>query len=176
MSGVLTFLHSLGIPGSWDVLVAFAVLIGMMIYGLAAGRDRVVMFLLSVYISLAIVTNAPILSALSSWLKVNQYPGLRLTWFLGLFFLLFIVLWQSHLLQGMIQERGRWWEILLMSVLQTGLTISVVLFLLPAELTQAISPVLKEIFLSDIGRSAWLILPVFGLLVIGRSGYDFELD
>ena len=169
MEALFVWFHAHGIPASLDLLITLAVLVTASIYGMIVGRDRSVMYLLAVYISLAIVTNAPVFSLLSGMLRVNANPTLRLSWFLGVFFLMFVILWRSHLLRSMAREKGRWWETLLVSVLQIGLAVSVCLVLLPAENVSMLSPLVKELFLSDLARSFWLLAPVGALLVIGRG-------
>ncbi len=58
MEALFLWFHSHGIPASLDLLITLAVLVTASIYGMIVGRDRSVMYLLAVYISLAIVTNA----------------------------------------------------------------------------------------------------------------------
>jgi hypothetical protein len=166
-------LAALGLTGSWDVVVLLAfVLIGIA-YGIYAGRDRSVIILISTYVSLAVVTNAPAVSLLNRSLNVSSNKSLELVWFLGVFFAVFFVLWKSQILRDLSHDRGWWWESFLFSLFQVGLTISSALFLLPTSATTSLSPVFRQLFLGDEGRSVWLIAPIILLFALGRRpSYD----
>lgn len=161
-----------GMSFTWDIILfGFLVITGLG-YGFAVGRDRAVTVLLSTYLSLAVVTNAPILSRLSQALNAGKSTAFQLVWFLGLFFLIFGLLWRSHLLKNLAQERGVWWETALFSITQVGLLVSIALFLLPPEATQTLSPFFQQAFLGEIGRSFWLIAPIPLLYIIGREVFE----
>jgi hypothetical protein len=49
--------------------------------------------------------------------------------------------------------------------LQVGLLISVTLNFLPREMTQGLTDMTKTIFMSDQGRSAWMILPILFMII-----------
>lgn len=151
-----------------DVIFLIVLVIFAGLYGFVIGRDRSVSILLSVYLAFAVVTNAPILFRLSEVLGIHRYPALRVAWFVGIFLLTFLVLWRSHILRGMAMQRGSWWESVLFSILQMGLAISVLLFLLPAELVSWLTPLLRAVFLSDLARTIWMITPIVGLVLLGR--------
>ncbi len=157
---------------SWDVLILAAFAVVGIAYGIYAGRDRAVVILISSYVALAVVTNAPAVSMLDRAFHLSANASLRLVWFLGLFFAVFFILWRSHLLRSLGYSRGAWWETLLFSICQVGLTVSTALFLLPSDVTATLSSGFRLIFLSDEGRSLWLILPIFLLFGVGRESFD----
>lgn len=160
------------LPFTWDVLLFLGLSLVGMVYGFAVGRDRAVTILLSTYLALAVVTNAPILSRLSQALNAGKSSEFQLVWFLGIFLLIFGLLWRSHLLQNLAHDRGVWWETALFSIAQVGLLISIALFLLPPESTSKLSPFFQQAFIGEIGRSFWLIAPIPLLYVIGREIYE----
>jgi hypothetical protein len=43
------------------------------------------------------------------------------------------------------------------------------MFLLPAEASSKLSPLFQQAFLSDEGRSVWLLAPIVLLFTLGRS-------
>ncbi len=165
-----------GLPFTWDVIVFVLLVITGLGYGFAVGRDRAVTILLSTYLALAVVTNAPILSRISQALNANKSSSFQLVWFLGLFLLIFGLLWRSHLLRNLAKERGAWWETALFSILQVGLLVSIALFLLPVDATQSLSPLFQQAFIGEVGRSFWLIAPIPLLYIIGREVYKDEDD
>lgn len=165
-----------GLFFTWDIALFATLLIAGLAYGFAVGRDRAVTVLLSTYLALAVVTNAPILARLSQAMNAGKSSSFQLVWFLGIFFIIFGLLWRSHLLKNLAQERGAWWETALFSITQIGLLVSIALFLLPPEATQTLSPFFQQAFLGEIGRSFWLIAPIPLLYIIGREVFEDDDD
>lgn len=166
---------SLGIPSA--VLFLLVLAVTSVLYGVFAGRDRVVHVLISLYLALAIVTNVPILGYIHQWFHAIPNATVQLVWFLGMFLTIFFVLWRSKILRGMAKERGRWWEACLFSLLQATLTLTIVCLLLPGDTTNLLPPLLKNLFLTDIGRSLWLLAPFVALVALGgENGDTFELE
>ncbi len=159
----------IGTYGMPNTVLFLLVLLGVaMLYGFVAGRDRVVHVLISLYIALAVVTNVPLLTYLHRWFQSIHSATLQLLWFLGAFLIIFAALWRSHILRGMARERGRWWESCLFSVLQVALIVTIVGLLMPMETVATTPPLIKNIFLSDLGRSVWLLAPFVALVALGR--------
>ena len=71
-----------GIAVTWEVILLGGFLLAGIIYGFIVGRDRAVTVLLASYVSLAIVTNAPIIGRLNVSLGVSKNPWYTLLWFL----------------------------------------------------------------------------------------------
>lgn len=155
---------------SWDLFILLFFVVGALVYGLSLGRDRVIVILVAVYMGLAVVSNTPILTNLNFSFRVNDDVALRITLFLGLFILLFFLLSRSALLKtiGGTTSHGSWWQTILFSILQVGLLISITLNFLPKEMTNGLSEATKQIFMSDYGRSAWMILPIATMLLTPR--------
>ena len=76
---------------SWDVFLLLFFLIGSLLYGLTLGRDRIVVIMVSIYMGLAVVTNAPYIRDISATVSVNDY-AMKVGAFLGVFVLLFFFL------------------------------------------------------------------------------------
>jgi hypothetical protein len=91
--------------------------------------------------------------------------------FLGVFIVLFFLLSRSGLLRtiGRSGAPGSWWQTIVFSILQVGLLISVTLNFLPKEMTQGLTDVTKTIFMSDRGRTAWLILPIIIMAIAPKQ-------
>lgn len=172
MSSVLSFLRTWISASSHHVWILIGIIVATLAYGVFVGRDRMVTLLLAMYLSLAVLTNAPVIALASRWFSIHDYPALRLGWFLGLFLLMFFLLWRSHILRGMAYERGVWWESSVLVFLQLGLLVSIVFFLLPTPMLASFPPAITQVFLSDSGRSFWLIAPLVFLAVLGRKSID----
>jgi hypothetical protein len=172
MAQIQAFFQSLnwGSP-SWDLFIFLFFIIGALLYGLSLGRDRVIVILVSMYMALAVVSNTPALNSLNLQLQVNQSFALKITFFLGIFVVLFFLLSRSALLKtiGSSGAPGSWWQTIVFSVLQVGLLISITLSFLPSELTNNLSSITKQIFMSDNGRSAWMIIPILFMAIAPKG-------
>jgi hypothetical protein len=156
---------------TWDLFIFLFFIIGALLYGLSLGRDRVIVILVSIYMALAVVSNTPLLNSFNFSFHVNDNYILQITFFLSLFVVLFFLLSRSALLKtiGGSGAPGSWWQTILFSVLQVGLLISITLHFLPTEMTQNLSDVTKQIFMSDQGRSAWMILPIIVMVLAPKA-------
>ena len=173
MDSVLAFFHGLNWSApTWDLFIMLFFVIGALLYGLSLGRDRVIVIMVSVYMALAVVSNTPILSGFNLSFNLNDNSVLKITVFLGIFVVLFFLLSRSALLKtiGTSAAPGSWWQTILFSILQVGLLISITLTFLPLEITQGLSDGTKNIFMSDNGRSAWMILPIILMALAPKSG------
>lgn len=169
---MIAFLSSLNWANpTWDIFILLFFVVGALLYGLSLGRDRVIVILVGIYMALAVVTNAPALTSLKLAVNLNENYVMRISVFLGIFVIVFFLLSRSALLKtiGGSHAPGSWWQTIVFSVLQVGLLISVTLNFLPAEFTQGLTQVTKNIFMSDQGRSAWLILPIAFMIVAPKS-------
>ncbi len=157
---------------TWDTFIVLLFIIGALLYGLSLGRDRVIVILVSVYMALAVVANAPVLRDLNLLqFSVNDNYAVKIGFFLGLFIILFFMLSRSALLHTIAASNapGSWWQTIVFSVLQVGLLISITLSFLPPEMTSGLSWHTQQIFLSYWGKSAWMVLPV-AFMAIAPNG------
>lgn len=168
MGSFVSFITSLNWANpTWDVFILLFFVVGALLYGLSLGRDRVIVILVGIYMALAVVTNAPILTTLNVAFNLNDNYVLKISFFLGIFVVVFFLLSRSALLKtiGGSGRPGSWWQTIIFSILQVGLLISVTLNFLPREMTQGLTEVTRNIFMSDQGRSAWMILPIVFMIV-----------
>ncbi|MDD5726743.1 MAG: hypothetical protein PHC53_05080 [Patescibacteria group bacterium] len=147
---------------SWDLFIFLFFIVGSLLYGFSLGRDRIIVILVSVYMALAVVGNAPIINQLNVAFNINDNIVLRISFFLSIFVVLFFLLSRSALLKtiGESSASGAWWQVILFSILQVGLLISITMSFLPSEMLQSFSQFTRDFFISDIGKSCWLILPI----------------
>jgi len=157
---------------NWDTFILLLFIIGALLYGLSLGRDRVIVILVSVYMALAVVANAPVLRDLNLLqLSVNDNFVLKIGFFLGMFVALFFMLSRSALLKtiGGNGGSGSWWQTIIFSILQVGLLISITLSFLPPEISGNLTQFTRDIFLSYWGKSAWMVLPVVFMAIAPRE-------
>lgn len=172
MGQILSFFSAINWSApTWDLFILLFFVIGALLYGLSLGRDRVIVILVAVYMALAVVSNTPVLNSFDFSVALNSNSVLKITMFLGLFVVLFFLLSRSALLKtiGSSGAPGSWWQTIVFSVLQVGLLISITLNFLPADMTRALSEGTRQIFMSDNGRSAWMILPILVMVLAPKA-------
>ncbi len=179
MSAILNYFMTLNWSApTWDLFILLFFVVGALLYGLSLGRDRVIIILVGMYMALAVVSNTPVLTSINLSLHVNDNYVLKLTFFLGIFVVLFFMLSRSALLKtiGGSNAPGSWWQTIVFSILQVGLLISITLNFLPLNMTAGLTEITKQIFMSDYGRSAWMVLPILFMIVAPkpkrRSSYE----
>ncbi|NUM25229.1 MAG: hypothetical protein HUU49_01225 [Candidatus Buchananbacteria bacterium] len=160
----LAFLNIDWSAPSWDIIILLFFLVSVLIYGFALGRNRVVAILISTYLSLAVTTNLPFMDKLTE--IINRYVTFtfQVSSFLIVFILLFFLLTRGSLLQKYASLGGSWWQVIIFSLLQVGLLTSIILSFLPSEAYSNLSEFTKTVFISDVGKFCWIILPISGLI------------
>lgn len=169
---MLPFLASINWSApTWDLFIALLFVIGALLYGLSLGRDRVLVILVSVYMALAVVANAPVLRDLNLLqLPIPNEFVVQIGFFLGLFVVLFFFLSRSALSHTLASAGapGPWWQTIVFSILQVGLLISITLSFLPPDALNGLSPLTRDIFTSYWGKSGWLIAPILFMAIAPR--------
>src|SRR3989338_7554575 len=147
---------------SWDLFIVLTFLVISLLYGISLGRDRILVILVSIYMSLAVVKYVPYVTTFDASISINEHFALKVSVFLGLFILLFFLLSQSALVRtfGSGTRQGSWWQVMVFSVLHAGLLISVTLSFLPAAAVANLHPLTLQAFVSDPAKAVWVILPL----------------
>ncbi|MFZ5364602.1 MAG: hypothetical protein ACOZBH_00105 [Patescibacteria group bacterium] len=155
-------------PG-WDVIVLLFFVIGALVYGMAMGRSRIIVILMSIYITLAIANAVPWDRVISGNISFNNALVLQAGVFIVLLIALFFLISRSAVGRVIGDSGGKWWHVLLFSFLQVGLLISVIMSFLPFNFLANFSELTREIFIGDIGRIVWLVLPIAGMLLVKEN-------
>ncbi len=159
---------------TWDIFILLFFAIASLIYGISLGRDRIIAIMVSIYMALAIVNYMPFIAEFNTSISVNDAFALRVTVFLGVFILLFFFLSHSAIMRTMGHGavQGKFWQVIIFSFLHVGLLISVTLSFFPMDLATVLSPLTRALFLSDIARAVWVVLPVLAMAILGRGGRE----
>jgi hypothetical protein len=155
---------------TWDVFLLLFFLIGSLLYGLTLGRDRIVVIMVSIYMGLAVVTNAPYIRDLSATLSVNNF-AFKIGTFLGVFVLLFFFLSKNALIRSLdTGGGGRLFQTMMFSVLHVGLLVSVGLSFLPEASLAVFSDGTRSAFVSEPAKFVWLVAPIAAMMIFsGRK-------
>lgn len=163
---------------SWDLFIAIFFVVASLLYGLSLGRDRIIVILVSIYMSLAIVEHAPFISDPSFQAGVNDVVSklfvFRISAFLVLFIFLFFVLSRSALTKTIASSDsvGPWWQVLVFSILHVGLIVSITLSFLPAEASNHLAPLTRQLFATSNAKFVWIILPIVAMLLLKGGASD----
>ncbi len=159
----------LSAPG-WNIFILLFFIGAVVLYGFVLGRERMMAILVSLYIGIGITESVPYLAGKEAAKLAKQlgFPSanmMRLAVFLVVMIVAFLLLSRTGVFRN---ARGRGWALGFMtaSMLQVGLLISEVLFLLPVDTQKTLAEPIRTLFLSDVGRTSWLILPLVGLFFL----------
>ena len=169
-SQVSTYLSNTNwLTPSWDLFIILFFVVSSLIYGLSLGRDRILVMIVAIYMSLAVVKYVPFITEFNANISVNDTFALRVSVFLGAFIVVFFLLSQSALLKafGQSAEQGTWWQVAAFSILHAGLLISVTLSFFPADTSPWLSPLTRTMFTSDWAKTVWALTPIAALVAFG---------
>lgn len=151
---------------SWDLfLIAFFV-IGSLLYGISLGKDRIIAILVSIYMALAVVHALPdfVLDV-----KLNENFTLQITAFLSVFVILFFLLSRSAILNSIdTSQQGRWWQVIIFSILHVGLLVSVSMSFMPEVFVDKFAEITKFAFTNEWTQFGWILAPIAAMVVFGR--------
>jgi hypothetical protein len=152
---------------SWDVFIILFFVVASFLYGLSLGRDRIIIILVSIYMSLAVVQALP-----DFVLKItlNQQVAFQITAFISLFVVLFFLVSRSALMRTLgasASNDGTWLQTIVFSILHVGLLISITMSFLPLELLQNVAPLTQHIFTGQWEKFAWIAAPMIAMIVFG---------
>lgn len=163
---------------TWDLFIILFFIVAAFLYGLSLGRDRIIVILVSIYMALAVVEHAPFISDPGFQEGVNnavsQLFVFRISAFLVVFVFLFFMLSRSALVKTIVStdSHGRWWQVLLFSILHVGLIVSITLSFLPEEAAQNLAPFTQNLFASTNAKFVWIILPIAAMILIKGGASD----
>lgn len=155
---------------TWDFIIFLFFGITVIFYGFLLEKEKIINLLVSSYLALAVATNVPYLDKLSEVIAKSGLFAFRVSAFILVFIVLFILLSRSSILSSFSGLSGSWWQIILFSFLQVGLLLSIILSFLPQLALNYLSIFTKIIFTSDLAKFLWIVLPIVALIFLGESG------
>ncbi|MBL7021789.1 hypothetical protein ISR92_00455 [Patescibacteria group bacterium] len=155
---------------SWDIMLILFFIVAAVVFSMSFGRRRVIVLLFSIYISLAVVNTLPYLENIFSSNWIDKLFAVKIAVFLSVFIGLFTFLNKSALLRYMrgSSQYTPSWQIMALSLLYTGLLISLTLSFLPAYLVEYLSFFTKSVFVSEGAQFFWIVAPILTLGLIKK--------
>lgn len=157
---------------TWDLFIVLFFVIAALLYGMSLGRDRLIVILVSTYMSLAIVEHAPFINQPAVQESINKVVSslfvFRISAFIAVFVILFFILSRSALMRTIASSadtHGSILQVIVFSVLHVGLIISIVLSFLPAGAINNLQPLTRQVFTTDLARFIWIVGPVMAMII-----------
>jgi len=174
-----SFLNNFNLVASWDWIMALVFLGVALVYGFSMGKNRLVIVMLGSYLAYFITRAIPWKEL--TFLKMPAGPDSTVQIFiflalvLGFFFAIPHSAFKSSLRLGG-RGRGAWWQILILSILQIGLILALVISFLPIKTLAVLSPLAKSIFIGGLAQFLWLLLPILAIMFLGGSRQAYYND
>jgi len=167
----ITYISSILSNPTWDILVIFFFIAGGFFYGLSVGKRKLIAVLFGIYAGQLLFENLNILNFIVDGRDLIEVFLFRVLTF-AVIVLLLSYLFIKTIFRGGGDDTKIWWQIFLMSFLESGLLISSVFRLLPESDLFNFSPIVHYFFASQGAFFWWLILPLPALFVIMRKRKD----
>jgi predicted neutral ceramidase superfamily lipid hydrolase len=150
---------------TWDLFLILFFVVATFLYGITLGRAKVVVQIVSSYMTVAVLASTPFLAKFEA-----QTPLNHTLFYLGAFFAVFAILcvllsksaFHTHLAEG----KGGWIDVLVLSVVQIGFLSSIVLSSMSGFILSHLSPVTRKVFAEEPAQFVWTILPIAAIIVI----------
>lgn len=164
----MDFLAKFGVgvfPG-WDIFVIGCFVVGAFLFGLVLGRNRILMLIVSTYITLAIFNAFPFGGYFRNKFNLSETSSTRVAIFLIIVILLFFLLSRS-VFKKVIRGRSNrsWFQIFVFSILAVGFLVSVALSFFPEDALVTFAPFTQRIFVTKKAQFIWLLLPVLAMIL-----------
>ncbi|MBI2411419.1 MAG: hypothetical protein HYV32_06020 [Candidatus Kerfeldbacteria bacterium] len=158
---------------SWDMFIVLFFVVASLLYGFSLGRDRIIVILVSIYMSLTVVHALP---AFVLNVTLNGQYAFKITTFITVFVILFFLISRSALRRtlGANSNDGTWYQTMIFSILHVGLMISITLSFLPPQVLQKFAPLTQTIFTHEWPAFAWIAAPILAMMLFGRSKKEDE--
>lgn len=142
---------------TWDLILILVLFAGGFFYGLSSGKRRAFSTLVYSYMTLAIFSALPF-DTIGQLLNSTNEFFLKVGLFFGIFLILIFLLGRGH--RKGFARGGAWWQGFVLSFLQVGFLIHIVLGFLPKDKIVLLAPLTKYLFANPGLNLAWLIGPV----------------
>ena len=150
---------------SWDLFIIIIFTASVFLYSFGLGRDRVFIFLISSYISLALFDKQSLILGMLG-IQIDNSFLTSVAFFVGGVFILFFILSNSAFTSVFNEGlRGTWLQTAIIGFLQIGLVVSVVVSFLRPEEASALSPFIRSFFVDGQAQFFWLLSPFFAMII-----------
>ena len=154
---------------TWDLILIFAMIAIGFFYGLSRGRHKMVSSVLNTYIALAVFNAVPI-ATIAGYIKLDNIFIVKIIVFFAIFLPLTFLLNRGR--PRFFRSNISWWQVFILSFIQTGLLIHIIFSFLPPEISKNLAPLTKSVFANINLTVWWLVIPLIFMIFLRRSGRD----
>jgi hypothetical protein len=149
---------------AWDVVAILFLIAAGFFYGLVSGRSRLISVLIATYTAAFLFENFILLNSLIETRGVWEAFLIRIASFLVILVLTSFII-SKFIVFG--DGGGKvWWKIFVLSFLQAGLVVSIILNFMPTEGVVEFSPLVEKVFAGDSALFWWLLAPLVALWAV----------
>gem|GEM_PF-1110537 len=154
---------------TWDLVLIFTMIAIGFFYGLSRGRHKMVSSVINTYVSLAVFNAVPI-AALAQYVKTDNLFIVKTAVFFAIFLPLVFLLNRGR--PRYFKSNISWWQVFVLSFIQTGLLIHIVFSFLSPETAKQLAPFTRSFFANTNLTIWWLSVPLIFMIFLRRSGKD----
>ncbi len=167
-------LASISFTPTWDVLLVIGAIVGVFIYGMTMGKNKLFALLLSTYFSFVIVAFAPWKNIGTMFGYATSFPSPAGEVFIFLALIVaFCFLLPNSTLGSMLRlgkvSKGVWYQVLIFSILEVGLLASIILSLLPVKTYSDLNPLVKQFFIDPMLQFFWILVPLLAMVLLRKG-------
>lgn len=152
---------------TWDLMLVFVILAIGFFYGISRGRYKMMSTILNTYVALA-VSSAVAIDRVAAALGIDDIFIARVIVYVAIFLILVIFLNRGRKL--LFSRSISWWQIFVLSFIQTGLFIHILFSFLPPERVKLLAPLTRAFFANPSLHLGWLAAPLIFLIFFHKLG------
>lgn len=167
-----------GIRFSWDIFVVLFLFLVFFLYGVTAGRNKLILFFFSIYVSFLLVEIFPYWSWVNEQVPINKsYISYSVGYviFSILIFLLFSHSGIKTFFAPTSIEKGSWFQIFVFSIAGVGLLTSFILSFFSQSDLEILSSQVRSLFGADT-RFGWLAASLIVMSFVRRHHRHRRMD
>jgi len=156
---------------SLDTGIILFIFITGFLYGMRVRKKRLILFIVSFYGSIALLSVFPFAGVLAERFSAVGVEGVSFVLLAFFLMAIYFVLAGSTLkiyLPIPKWRREQFWHIAVLSFATSGFMVSIALSLFPGLFKVGISPVTEQFFLTDTARLLWLFAPLIAIRLVAR--------
>lgn len=151
-------------------IILFVFIIGFL-YGMRIRKKRLILFIVSFYGSIALLSVFPFIDFLTEQFSAVGSEGVSIAllaiFLTGVYFILSGSTFKLYLPVPR-WKREQFWHIAILSFAISGFVVSIALSLFPGLFRVEISPVTEHFFLTDTARLVWLLAPLVAIRLVAK--------
>lgn len=147
---------------TWDIILFFTLIAVGFFYGISSGKQKIASTLLYTYIALAVFSSFP-LEKINNVLAIKDGFVLKTAVFTVIWIILIFFLGSEH--RKNTASASVWWQVFILSFIQAGFLIHIVLNFLPPDKIKLLAPLTKNFFANPNYHFGWLIVPIIIIII-----------